>query len=112
MNDALTWTLAGLAGFALGAFFFGGLWWTTKRVLSSARPAAWLIGSMVLRMGIAVGGIYLVGGGRWQRILACLVGFMIARAVTTRLTRARDDRQAPPTPVLPPDQGGPHEPQP
>lgn len=87
MNEPLILILSGLAGGALGAIFFGGLWWTVRKGVSSPNPALWFLGSMVLRMGIVVAGFYAVGGGQWKRLAACLVGFLIARFVVTWLTR-------------------------
>ncbi len=81
----LEWGLAALAGGALGLFFFGGLWWTLRRVLASRRPALWIFGSLLLRAGVTVGGFILVSAGQWQRVLACLLGFWIARQAVTRL---------------------------
>ncbi|MEO6245853.1 MAG: ATP synthase subunit I [Opitutaceae bacterium] len=78
---------AGLAGLGLGAIFFGGLWWTIRRGVSSPRPAAWFLGSAILRMGIALLGFYFVGGGEWPRLVACLAGFLAARFTITWLTR-------------------------
>jgi F1F0 ATPase subunit 2 len=79
--------LAALAGAVLGAVFFGGLWWTAHRGALSPGPALWFFCSLLLRMGIALTGFYAVGGGRWERLLACLLGFVVARAVVVRLTR-------------------------
>lgn len=79
--------LAALAGVALGALFFGGLWWTTRRGGVSSQPALWFAASLLLRMGITLPAFYLVGGGRWQRLLACLFGFLVARVAVTWLTR-------------------------
>jgi hypothetical protein len=45
-------------------------------------------------MSLALAGFYLVGGGQWQRLLACLVGFVIARLIVTRLTRPPASRIA------------------
>lgn len=87
MNETLILLLALIAGGLLGAMFFGGLWWTVRKGVSSPRPALWFFASMLLRMGIAVGGFYFVAGGQWERLLACLVGFLLARLVVTRLTR-------------------------
>jgi len=86
MNDALILLLAAAAGAALGAFFFGGLWWTVQKITSSSRAPLWFFASFILRMGVTIGGFYLVGGDQWQRIIACLVGFLLARALVTRLT--------------------------
>lgn len=86
MNNILIYLLAGGAGAALGAFFFGGLWWTVQKITTSKRPALWTLGSFVVRMVVTVGGFFLVADGQWQRIVACLVGFLVARAVITRIT--------------------------
>ncbi|OGB77332.1 MAG: ATPase F0F1, partial [Burkholderiales bacterium RIFOXYC12_FULL_60_6] len=85
--------LAWLAGGALGAFFFGGLWWTVRKSLTSARPALWVFGSLLLRMGVTMTGFYFVTGGDWQRLLSCLVGFVMARQLVTRLTRLPEEDQ-------------------
>jgi len=91
MNETLTLILAGVAGVALGAIFFGGLWWTVRKGVPSPRPALWFFGSMVLRMGIILAGFYFVGGGQWERLLACLLGFIVARFIVMRLTRPSDE---------------------
>ena len=93
MNEALTLAVPLAVGLVLGAVFFGGLWWTVVHAVSSKRPALWLLGSKVLRMGVALGGFYLVGGGRWERWLACLLGFVLARLATWRLTRSPAKRR-------------------
>lgn len=87
MNNPMTLVLTALAGSALGALYFGGLWWTVRRSLASTRPALWMLISGVVRLGVALTGFYLLGGGHWETMLACLVGFMVGRAVVTRLTR-------------------------
>ena len=93
MNDTLMLVFAWLAGGALGAIFFGGLWWTVRRGVSSSRPALWFLGSALLRMSIALAGFYLVGRGHWERLLVCLLGFVMARLVVTWLTRPSGEIQ-------------------
>jgi F1F0 ATPase subunit 2 len=88
MNDTLTLALAGLAGGALGAIFFGGLWWTVRRGVVSTQPALWFFGSLLLRTSVALGGFYVVGGGQWERLLMCLLGFVAARVILTWLSRS------------------------
>jgi F1F0 ATPase subunit 2 len=90
MNEALTLVLAWVAGGGLGTIFFGGLWWTVRRGMSSQRPAPWFLGSLLLRLSIALAGFYFVSGGHWERLTLCLVGFVMARLVVTRLTRAAE----------------------
>lgn len=88
MNDPFMLVVAGAAGLVLGAVFFGGLWWTVRKGVSSPRPAIWFVGSMLLRTGIVLAGFYFVGGGQWQRLLVCLIGFVLARYLVMRLIRA------------------------
>jgi len=87
MTETLEIILAGAAGAALGAVFFGGLWWTVQRGVASRNPALWFSGSLLLRMSIALAGFYFVSGGHWHRLLACFVGFVMARLLVTLLTR-------------------------
>jgi F1F0 ATPase subunit 2 len=87
VNEILLIVSAMAAGLLLGAFFFGGLWWTVKRGVSSQRPARWFFGSMLLRMTIILVGFYFVGHENWKRWLLCLLGFVVARLVVQRLTR-------------------------
>jgi F1F0 ATPase subunit 2 len=100
LNDTPALLLAGTTGVLLGAFFFGGLWWTVKKGLSAARPALWFAASLVLRMAVVLIGFYLVFAGHWERLLLCLLGFLMARLLMTRLARPRGDIQARPAPEV------------
>lgn len=85
MDEALIPVLALTAGLLLGVFFFGGLWWTVRKGLSTKWPALMFPGSLLLRSVVTVAGFYVVGDGHWQRLLVCLLGFVIARFIVTRL---------------------------
>ena len=87
MYEALVLVLALVAGVLLGAIFFGGLWWTVRRGMSSKQPAVLFFGSLLLRTGIALAGFYFMARIRWESLLVCLVGFIMARLIVTRLTR-------------------------
>lgn len=82
---------AWVAGVLLGAVFFGGLWWTVRKGLSSKHPAVWFLGSLLLRTSITVTGLYFVSGGHWERLLVCLLGFIMARLIVSWLTRPTAD---------------------
>jgi F1F0 ATPase subunit 2 len=97
MNETLSLALALLAGVLLGAMFFGGLWWTIQRGVSSKRPGLWFFGSLLLRTSITLAGFYLVGRGHWERMLTCFLGFVAARLLVTRLTRSMGTKQVRPT---------------
>src|SRR5476651_82804 len=68
-----------LEGMVLGGIFFGGLWLTIRHTLSSAALGLWLVASLVLRMAIALAGFYFISAGDWRRLIACLLGFVLAR---------------------------------
>ena len=90
MTDVLRLAPALVTGVLLGAIFFGGLWWTVRKSFSSKQPALWFLGSLLLRTSIALAGFYFVARGRWERLLVCLLGFVIARLFVTRFTRAAE----------------------
>jgi F1F0 ATPase subunit 2 len=87
MIEILSLMLALIAGVSLGAIFFGGLWWTVHKAFSSNQPALWFFGSILLRTSIALAGFYFIARGHWERLLVCLLGFVGARLIVTRLTR-------------------------
>src|ERR1039458_7331384 len=91
MNETLSLVPALLAGVLLGAIFFGGLWWNIRKGFASTRPALWFLGSMLLRTSIAWAGGYVIGDDHGERPLVCLLGFVTARLIVTRLTRAAEE---------------------
>ena len=96
MSDLPALVLALLAGALLGAFFFGGLWWTVQKGVTSERPALWFLGSLLLRTGMILAGFYFVSQGHWSRLVACLLGFLVARIVVVKwLARTPAEEQTP-----------------
>jgi F1F0 ATPase subunit 2 len=79
MNEWTYLIFALVAGILLGIFYFGGLWLTTLRLPGARRPALLAFGSFVARSGIILGGFYLLTDGRWERLAASLIGFLISR---------------------------------
>ena len=96
MNDALGWALALISGILLGAFFFGGLWWTTGKAHSVRRPALWFLGSFFLRAVVVMAGFWLIGAGQYQRLLLCLGGFITARFIINLRIRSVGEKQVSP----------------
>jgi F1F0 ATPase subunit 2 len=80
-NEVIYLGLALLGGMALGAFYFGGLWYTIRQIPTSTRPGMLLIASMVVRMAVILGAFILIMDGSWQRLLACVVGFILMRQI-------------------------------
>jgi F1F0 ATPase subunit 2 len=96
MSDILALVVAFLAGALLGVFFFGGLWWTVQKGVTSERPEVWFLGSLLLRTSVILAGFYFFSQGHWSRLVACMVGFLIARVIVVkRLTRVPREEQTP-----------------
>lgn len=85
MNEILTLLLVAVAGVILGICFFGSLWWTIRRGLSSKRPAFLFLTSLLLRISLTLAGFYFVANGSLKLLLACLLGFVIGRFIMFRL---------------------------
>jgi len=75
--------LAAAGGAALGMMFYGGLYWTIRLGIESKAPALWFSGSLLLRTALVLIGFYVISGGGWRRLLACLPGFLFARVLVT-----------------------------
>jgi F1F0 ATPase subunit 2 len=94
MSDIPAIALAFFAGGMMGVFFFAGLWWTVQNGVVSENPALWFLTSLLLRTGVILAGFYFVSQGHWSRLVACLVGFLIARVIVVkRLTHAPVEEQ-------------------
>jgi len=90
MSDAGTLSVVLMAGVVLGAFFFGGLWWTVQKCMTSRNPGLWFFASMLIRLGFTVAGFSFISRDDWRKLLVCLLGFVIARAAVIRLTRTTE----------------------
>jgi len=92
MTDAVFALAVGLwpalvGGALLGFGFYSSLWWTVRRGLPSPRAGLWFFASMLLRTGVGLVGIYMIGDGQWARLATCLLGFVMARQLVLWLTR-------------------------
>lgn len=93
MNETVSMIVAFVAGIALGIIFFGGLWFTVKKVIVAKTPVLWLSISFILRVSITALGFYMIGAGNWQNLLICLLGFIVARLAVIHFTKALDTKQ-------------------
>lgn len=90
MTTVMTLLPALVAGLGLGLIFFGGLWLTVRQLADAQHPWLLFAVSFVLRLALVIAGMYLVMDGSWQRMLACLAGFIIVRQII--LSRLQPDR--------------------
>lgn len=88
--EPLTFGLALLAGLGIGAFFFGGLWWTITKSISAQKPKSLLLFSFMVRIAISIPAIYFVAANNFARLIICLTGFFAARLIMMRVVRKRD----------------------
>jgi len=79
-------------GIAAGTFYFGGLWWTVKKLPDTRRPAWLSLASFLLRAVVVLTIFYVATQGQWDRLLLCLVGFSLARLVLLRRIGLRTDK--------------------
>ncbi|MEX2355989.1 MAG: ATP synthase subunit I [Thermaerobacterales bacterium] len=77
-------TLALVTGALLGAFFFGGLWWTVQKIAAGDSPHLLFVASFAVRTAVVMLGFYFLLNVSWPHLAASLVGFLIARAVLAR----------------------------
>ncbi len=84
LTAAMPLLAAFTAGLGLGFIYFGGLWLTVKQLASAQRPGLLFAASFTIRTALVVAGIFFAGGGQWQRIAACMIGFIIMRMVLTK----------------------------
>ena len=80
--------VAFFVGMGAGLLYFGGLWWTVRRLPTARQPALLTLGSFFVRTGLSLAAFYFASGGQWQRILVSLLGFIIVRVFLVRRIRS------------------------
>jgi F1F0 ATPase subunit 2 len=94
-----------LAGSLLGAFFFGGLWWTVRRLPQAKSPALLALLSFAVRLAAVLGAFYLIltrfSGAGWLRLVVSLAGFVLIRLLFVSRLRPRGRSSEPGDPPPP-----------
>ncbi|HZW98542.1 MAG TPA: ATP synthase subunit I [Trueperaceae bacterium] len=102
--------LGALAGAAIGAAFFAGLWLTVKGVAEQGRPRSLLLISFAVRALLAVGVLALLARQGVLPLLGAVGGFLASRVLVSRLVTSGDERTPPHGQVAPSvDAGGRHD---
>ncbi len=78
------YALALAVGALLGAFYFGGLWWTISRLQTVRQPGLLFLVSFWLRTVLTVGSFLIATGGRWPLLFTALAAFLTVRLFTVR----------------------------
>ena len=76
-----------IGGMILGLIFFGGLWFTIQKGLGSKLPALWFGISLFVRIGITLGGFYLLTRGNLLNFAFCLPGFIAVKILFVNITK-------------------------
>ncbi len=92
MSDNFTLGLALISGLALGIFFFGGLWLTVQRMVSSKISPLWLMIGSIFRLAVVCFGFYYIGKGNWKAMCIALGGFILARFVIMQFTKKKKEQ--------------------
>jgi len=77
-------SIALTAGLGLGAFYFGVLWMTVRRLPDARRPWLLSLGSFWIRLLVTLSGFYFVAQGRVENLALCLLGFFLMRRLLVR----------------------------
>lgn len=93
MNEIAQYVLILSASFVLGSLFFGGLWFTLKKLVTAKNPAWLIFGSFVVRTGIALLGFYYVAQFGWKAMLLALLGFIAARFMVMYFAKKYDEKE-------------------
>lgn len=90
MNPYLSAAISLSAGVGLGGLYYGGLLATAAILPRVRHPALLFAVSMTVRLAIAVMVFYLLTrGGRWDRLVLALFGFLLVRIAYIRHHTAR-----------------------
>ena len=77
-----------LALFVLGLFlavvYFGGLWWTLRRLATTRRPGMLLTASTILRLAVVIAVLALLVTDDWRDFFIALAGFLTGRVLLGR----------------------------
>jgi len=85
MSGLFPLVLAFVAGLAIGAVYFAGLWWNVKRIAGTAPSATRVAGNLLIRLAMAAAVFYaILVFGHWPHLLAALAGFAATRTLALR----------------------------
>jgi len=70
-----------IGGILLGIIFFGGLYWSVNQLTKVQYPAALMIVSALVRMGIILFGVYLLADNNIKNVLAILIGIILVKVI-------------------------------
>jgi F1F0 ATPase subunit 2 len=73
-----------VVGIVTGLVFFGGLWWTSHRIVTSDHPGLVVATSLVLRMLVLAAALVLLARTDTAAFVGAVVGVVASRIALTR----------------------------
>lgn len=86
-NELGSLVVALMAGILVGVIYFRALWWTVRKGVHALKPARLFIGSFIARTLFALLAFYFIGRDHSERLAVCLLGFILGRLLTVRITK-------------------------
>jgi F1F0 ATPase subunit 2 len=97
VQGAVTLLAGAVAGFALGALYFGVLWRTLSKLPHVRAPWLLMAVSLVARLAVMLAALYVLGRwGGWLALVGALVGVVAARTLQLRRLGPRAERTGEP----------------
>ena len=96
-NELWAIAVSAAVGIAMGGSYFGGLWFTVRRMPESQRPMLLLLGSFAIRGALTVLVVLALLWAPWGNLAALLIGMIAARLAIGRMVKLRVERQEPGT---------------
>jgi F1F0 ATPase subunit 2 len=78
-----------LAAMVAGVMYFGGLWYTTSRLVTAKYAAVGVLSSFLIRSALLVMIFYALSGSDVRRWLICAAGMLAARLIAVRWVKKR-----------------------
>ena len=77
------------AGIALGLFFYGGLWFTVRRLATTPHPMLLTLGSFWIRLVVVLAAFVFLTRAGVEYVALAMASFILGRLAVSRLIPAR-----------------------
>ncbi|MBW6473235.1 MAG: ATP synthase subunit I [Anaerolineaceae bacterium] len=81
-------------GMLVGLVYFFSLQYTIHHMVTAKHPALVMLGSYFLRTVFMLLAFYIIMDGELMRLLACFVGFLIARTLLIKRTKQQKSSES------------------
>lgn len=78
-----------MAGIALGLFFYGGLWFTVRRLATTPHPVLLTLGSFWIRLVVVLAAFVFLTRAGLPYVALAMASFILGRLAVSRFIPAR-----------------------